>query len=77
MGGIGIPQNPQAAMTRRPKPEDAASHITVRSCVCVLAHSFIHSFIRIKSNGVCCELGDGLTCFTWFGRKSPQYSQQQ
>jgi len=29
MGGIGIPQNPQAAMTRRPKPEDAASHITV------------------------------------------------
>jgi hypothetical protein len=30
MGGIGIPQNPQAAMARRPKPEDAASHITVR-----------------------------------------------
>jgi len=29
IGGIGIPQNPQAAMTRRPKPEDAACHITV------------------------------------------------
>ena len=30
IGGAGIPQNPQAAMARRPKPEDAASHITVR-----------------------------------------------
>ncbi len=30
MGGTGIPQNPQAAMARRPKPEDAASYITVR-----------------------------------------------
>mmetsp|Transcript_18478 Transcript_18478/g.38820 ORF Transcript_18478/g.38820 Transcript_18478/m.38820 type:complete len:562 (-) Transcript_18478:256-1941(-) len=29
IGGIGLPQNPQAAMARRPKPEDAASHITV------------------------------------------------
>mmetsp|Transcript_22621 Transcript_22621/g.47923 ORF Transcript_22621/g.47923 Transcript_22621/m.47923 type:complete len:543 (+) Transcript_22621:204-1832(+) len=29
MGGTGLPQNPQAAMSRRPKPEDAASHITV------------------------------------------------
>lgn len=30
-GGIQIPQNPQAVMARRPQPEDAASHITVRS----------------------------------------------
>ena len=30
MGVTGIPQNPQAAMARRPKPEDAASYITVR-----------------------------------------------
>jgi len=29
MGVTGIPQNPQAAMARRPKPEDAASYITV------------------------------------------------
>lgn len=29
IGGTGIPQNPQAVMARRPKPEDAASHITV------------------------------------------------
>lgn len=29
IGGMGLPQNPQAAMSRRPKPEDAASHITV------------------------------------------------
>jgi len=29
IGGQVIPQNPQAAMARRPKPEDAASHITV------------------------------------------------
>jgi len=29
IGGTGFPQNPQAAMARRPKPEDAASHITV------------------------------------------------
>ena len=32
-GGLVIPQNPQAVMARRPKPEDAASHITVRSIV--------------------------------------------
>jgi len=31
IGGTGFPQNPQAAMARRPKPEDAASHITVRT----------------------------------------------
>jgi hypothetical protein len=30
MGPGSIPANPQAAMSRRPRPEDAASHITVR-----------------------------------------------
>jgi hypothetical protein len=30
MGGVRMPPNPQAAMMRRPKPEDAANHITVR-----------------------------------------------
>jgi len=30
IAGAGIPQNPQAAMSRRPKPEDAANYITVR-----------------------------------------------
>jgi hypothetical protein len=37
IAGAAIPQNPQAAMTRRPKPEDAASHITVRSFAHLIA----------------------------------------
>jgi hypothetical protein len=31
LGGARLPPNPQAAMARRPRPEDAANHITVRS----------------------------------------------
>lgn len=33
MGGTRLPTNPQVAMARRPRPEDAASHITVRYCL--------------------------------------------
>ena len=29
ISGTGIPQNPQVAIARRRKPEDAATHITV------------------------------------------------
>lgn len=34
MGGGPMPQNPQAAMKQRPRPEDAANHITV--CVVLM-----------------------------------------
>jgi hypothetical protein len=67
IGGIRIPQNPQAAMTRRPKPEDAASHITVRSCVCLFAHRS-YNLIRINNDVcwmVCSELVHGPT---WLGK---------
>ena len=57
IGGTGIPQNPQAAMARRPKPEDAASYITVRF------HYFPFDYIGIDGN--CFGFYDCCSCLDW------------
>jgi len=48
INGIGLPQNPQGAMARRPKPEDAASHITVG----VVIHCSAIYWLRIASHNM-------------------------
>ena len=54
MGGVRMPPNPQAAMIRRPKPEDAANHITVRLSLFSFVGGKYHRFcLTTTSCGFC------------------------
>ena len=49
-----MPPNPQAAMMRRPKPEDAANHITVRLSLFSFVWGKYHRFcLTTTSCGFC------------------------
>lgn len=54
MGGARMPPNPQAAMMRRPKPEDAANHISVRLSLFSFVWGKYHRFCLTTTNcGFC------------------------